>query len=204
MNSTAKKIIVAALFGLIFGGGAAVGGAIMYPDLPAIAQVGLLLSGFGLGAVLGLVADWVVTVAGTAILFLCFLAFFLWIIYHHCLSIFQVVRHFFAGTSYNSFWLWGFDMVWEEGVPTLTRVVIEAGFSTSAVVFLILVLSRLFLLISAVNGNASAQFKFGKCYATGTRFFWEKNITKAKEWLNKAAAQGHTEAQKLLDELEKS
>ena len=61
MNSTVRKIIVAAVVGLFFGGSAAVGGAIQYPDLPAIAQVGFLLSGFGLGAILGFVADWAIT-----------------------------------------------------------------------------------------------------------------------------------------------
>ena len=61
MNSLTRKIIVATVVGLFFGGSAAVGGAIQFPDLPAVAHVGLLLSGFALGAMLGFAADWMVT-----------------------------------------------------------------------------------------------------------------------------------------------
>jgi len=65
MNSTVRKIIVASIVGLFFAGSVAVGGAKQYPDMPAVAQVGFLLSGLAFGATLGFAADFVVVLVVT-------------------------------------------------------------------------------------------------------------------------------------------
>jgi len=50
----------------------------------------------------------------------------------------------------------------------------------------------------AALGDAGAQFGWGMCYATGEGV--EKDIAKALEWVEKAAAQGHRQAQESLQQ----
>ena len=52
---------------------------------------------------------------------------------------------------------------------------------------------------SAEDGDAFAQYELGLSYTDG--FGVEKDLTKAAEWLRKAAEQGVEGAQKALDEI---
>lgn len=52
-------------------------------------------------------------------------------------------------------------------------------------------------LSAALKGHRDAQYKLGLCYLNGDLGL-DKNYTRAEEWLEKAAKQGHPEAQHLL------
>ena len=52
---------------------------------------------------------------------------------------------------------------------------------------------------AAEQGNADAQHDLGVCYIKGEGV--EEDFEQAKFWLEKAAAQGHSDAQELLSEL---
>lgn len=52
---------------------------------------------------------------------------------------------------------------------------------------------------AALRGNADASFKLGIGYLNG-QFGLDKNYTEAEKWLNKAASQGHPDAERCLQE----
>jgi TPR repeat protein len=52
---------------------------------------------------------------------------------------------------------------------------------------------------AALKRNANAQYNLGRMYADGGGVF--KNNATAVEWYQKAAKQGHTDAQRQLAEL---
>ena len=53
--------------------------------------------------------------------------------------------------------------------------------------------------LAAEQGYAPSQFSMGSSYVDGCGV--EKNLSEAKKWLGKAAAQGHEQAVELLKEL---
>jgi len=50
--------------------------------------------------------------------------------------------------------------------------------------------------VAAEHGHAQSQYLLGNCYFEGS--FMEKNVGMAMYWWEKAAAQGHKEAEKKL------
>ena len=68
-----------------------------------------------------------------------------------------------------------------------------------SILAVLLTLALVSPVFAAEQGSISAQFGLGYCYLKGNGV--SRNISKAKEWLRKAADQGDEDAIELLREL---